>query len=107
MDGNHHVLCEINVSSVFRIPDQAPAAIAQLTLERLLRTGPTTRGSCARRGMGFVSAATDQTRRMGRIRRQSSSIHITVRAVRAANAFPVICPKSLKQSTVDRASDLA
>jgi hypothetical protein len=31
-----YVLCEINVSSVFRIPDQAPAAIAQLTLERLL-----------------------------------------------------------------------
>jgi glutathione synthase/RimK-type ligase-like ATP-grasp enzyme len=30
-----YVLCEINVSSVFRIPDQAPAAIAQLTLERL------------------------------------------------------------------------
>ena len=31
-----YVLCEINVSSVFRIPDQAPAAIAQLTLARLL-----------------------------------------------------------------------
>src|SRR6185437_9460374 len=31
-----YVLCEINVSSVFRIPDQAPAAIAQLTLGRLL-----------------------------------------------------------------------
>ena len=30
-----YVLCEINVSSVFAIPDQAPAAIAQLTLERL------------------------------------------------------------------------
>jgi hypothetical protein len=29
------VLCEINVSSVFAIPDQAPAAIAQLTLKRL------------------------------------------------------------------------
>jgi hypothetical protein len=31
-----YVLCEINVSSVFAIPDQAPAAIAQLTMERLL-----------------------------------------------------------------------
>jgi hypothetical protein len=29
------VLCEINVSSVFAIPDQAPAAIARLTLQRL------------------------------------------------------------------------
>jgi hypothetical protein len=32
-----YVLCEINVSSVFAIPDQAPAAIARLTLERLRR----------------------------------------------------------------------
>jgi hypothetical protein len=32
-----YVLCEINVSSVFAIPDQAPAAIARLTLERLER----------------------------------------------------------------------
>jgi hypothetical protein len=31
-----YVLCEINVSSVFAIPDQAPAAIARLTRERLL-----------------------------------------------------------------------
>ena len=30
-----HVLCEINVSSVFAIPDQAPAAIAHLALSRL------------------------------------------------------------------------
>jgi hypothetical protein len=30
-----YVLCEINVSSVFPIPDEAPAAIARLTLERL------------------------------------------------------------------------
>ena len=30
-----YVLCEINVSSVFAIPEQAPAAIARLTLERL------------------------------------------------------------------------
>jgi hypothetical protein len=30
-----YVLCEINVSSVFAIPDQAPAGIAQLTLKRL------------------------------------------------------------------------
>jgi hypothetical protein len=30
------VLCEINVSSVFAIPDQAPKAIAKLTRERLL-----------------------------------------------------------------------
>jgi hypothetical protein len=30
-----YVLCEINVSSVFAIPDQAPATIAQLVLSRL------------------------------------------------------------------------
>ena len=30
-----YVLCEINVSSVFAIPDQAPAAIARLTMARL------------------------------------------------------------------------
>ena len=30
-----YVLCEINVSSVFAIPDQAPAAIARLVLNRL------------------------------------------------------------------------
>jgi hypothetical protein len=30
-----YVLCEINVSSVFAIPDQAPEAIARLTLARL------------------------------------------------------------------------
>jgi hypothetical protein len=30
-----YVLCEINVSSVFAIPDQAPAAIARLAKERL------------------------------------------------------------------------
>jgi hypothetical protein len=30
-----YVLCEINISSVFAIPDQAPAAIARLTLDRL------------------------------------------------------------------------
>ena len=30
-----YVLCEINVSSVFAIPDAAPAAIARLTLQRL------------------------------------------------------------------------
>jgi hypothetical protein len=30
-----YVLCEINVSSVFAIPDQAPAAIAHLVLRRL------------------------------------------------------------------------
>jgi hypothetical protein len=35
-----YVLCEINVSSVFAIPDQAPAAIARLTLDRLRRAPP-------------------------------------------------------------------
>jgi len=30
-----YVLCEINVSSCFAIPDEAPAAIARLTLDRL------------------------------------------------------------------------
>jgi hypothetical protein len=34
-----YVLCEINVSSVFAIPDQAPAAIARLTLAALRRRG--------------------------------------------------------------------
>ena len=33
-----YVLCEINVSSVFAIPDQAPAAIARLALSRLRNT---------------------------------------------------------------------
>jgi uncharacterized protein DUF6815 len=31
-----YVLCEINVSSVFAIPDQAPAAIARLVRERMM-----------------------------------------------------------------------
>jgi len=30
-----YVLCEINVSSVFAIPDQAPAAIARFVMSRL------------------------------------------------------------------------
>ena len=30
-----YVLCEINASSCFAIPDQAPAAIARLTADRL------------------------------------------------------------------------
>jgi hypothetical protein len=34
-----YVLCEINVSSVFAIPDHAPAAIAQLALRRLRSAG--------------------------------------------------------------------
>jgi hypothetical protein len=33
-----YVLCEINVSSVFAIPDEAPAAIARLDLHRLRST---------------------------------------------------------------------
>jgi hypothetical protein len=33
--GDTYVLCEINVSSVFATPDQAPAAIARLVNERL------------------------------------------------------------------------
>jgi hypothetical protein len=33
-----YVLCEINVSCVFAIPDEAPAAIARLALGRLKRT---------------------------------------------------------------------
>jgi hypothetical protein len=31
-----YMLCEINVSSVFAIPDDAPAAIARLVAERLV-----------------------------------------------------------------------
>jgi len=34
-----YLLCEINVSSVFAIPDEAPAAIARLTLQRLKQQG--------------------------------------------------------------------
>lgn len=34
-----YVLCEINVSSVFAIPEQAPAAIARLVLQRLHGAG--------------------------------------------------------------------
>ena len=40
--GDSYVLCEINVSSVFAIPDQAPAAIARLALDRL-RSHPSNR----------------------------------------------------------------
>jgi hypothetical protein len=35
-----YVLCEINVSSVFAIPNQAPAAIARLALDRLSNNTP-------------------------------------------------------------------
>jgi hypothetical protein len=34
-----YVLCEINVSSCFAIPDQAPAAIARLAVNRLRGAG--------------------------------------------------------------------
>jgi hypothetical protein len=34
-----YVLCEINVSSVFAIPDQAPAAIAEIVARRLDTSG--------------------------------------------------------------------
>jgi hypothetical protein len=34
-----YVLCEINVSSVFAIPDDAPAEIARLARERLAACG--------------------------------------------------------------------
>jgi hypothetical protein len=34
-----YVLCEINVSSVFAIPDQAPAEIARLVAARLKNDG--------------------------------------------------------------------
>lgn len=34
-----YVLCEINASSCFAIPEEAPAAIARLTLERLRGSG--------------------------------------------------------------------
>jgi hypothetical protein len=34
-----HVLCEINVSCVFPIPDNAPADIARLSLTRLSACG--------------------------------------------------------------------
>jgi hypothetical protein len=34
-----YVLCEINVSSCFAIPDEAPAAIARTVRDRILQTG--------------------------------------------------------------------
>jgi len=39
-DEDSYVLCEINVSSCFAIPDQAPAAIARLALKRLSNVRP-------------------------------------------------------------------
>ena len=48
-----YVLCEINVSSVFAIPDQAPAAIAQLALNRLRRARERMMGS----GLGVQMTA--------------------------------------------------
>jgi len=44
-----YVLCEINVSSCFALPDQAPAAIARLTASRLRASGmpPQMTGSAA------------------------------------------------------------
>jgi hypothetical protein len=35
--GDSYVLCEINASAVFPIPDEAPAALAAVTRDRLLR----------------------------------------------------------------------
>jgi hypothetical protein len=43
MGEDTYVLCEINVSSVFAIPDQAPAAIARLALDRLRQRNDTPR----------------------------------------------------------------
>ena len=40
-----YVLCEINVSSVFAIPDEAPATIARLTLEQLRAASAGGRGA--------------------------------------------------------------
>jgi hypothetical protein len=40
-DDDSYVLCEINVSSVMPIPEQAPAAIARLALERFEASGTT------------------------------------------------------------------
>jgi hypothetical protein len=40
-----HVLCEINVSSVFPFPEQAPAEIARLALARLLSREATLSGT--------------------------------------------------------------
>jgi hypothetical protein len=39
-----YVLCEINVSSVFAIPDQAPAEIARLVAARLRNGGALIKG---------------------------------------------------------------
>jgi hypothetical protein len=50
-----YVLCEINVSSVFAIPDQAPAAIARLVRERL--HAGTRRRSAAEGGLRHDSSS--------------------------------------------------
>ena len=42
--GDTYVLCEINVSSVFPFPEEAPAAIARLAMARLHRKKPTGKG---------------------------------------------------------------
>jgi hypothetical protein len=42
-----YVLCEINVSSVFPFPEQAPSEIARLALARVLSSGKT-RTACHR-----------------------------------------------------------
>ena len=43
-----YVLCEINVSSVFAIPDQAPAEIARLVATRVRNLKPMVRGEAQR-----------------------------------------------------------
>ena len=45
-----YVLCEINVSSVFPFPEQAPSEIARLALARLLSSGKT-KARCDRTGV--------------------------------------------------------
>jgi hypothetical protein len=55
-----YVLCEINVSSCFAFPDQAPAAIAGLTA-RLLREARAT-GRMATPGVAFSPASRDSPR---------------------------------------------
>jgi hypothetical protein len=57
-----YVLCEINVSSCFAIPDHAPAAIARLTARRLREAGLKTRAPAAAIVVSSTSPDAPQSR---------------------------------------------
>jgi Domain of unknown function (DUF6815) len=57
-----YVLCEINVSSCFAIPDQAPEAIARLTARRLREAGAKTRTGVPAVALSSTSRDAPQSR---------------------------------------------